>query len=462
MKIEFYGAAGEVTGSCHIVHCNGKRILLDCGMIQGRRKDEERNRDAFPFNPSDIDAVVLSHAHLDHSGRLPLLVKRGFKGPIHAQNATRDLCKVLLLDAASLGERDARWESRRRARKGLDPVEPLFTKEDALDAWERIRGLRYRVIEEILPGIRVRFQDAGHIMGSASVELWLDDLGRKKKIVFSGDLGQYDTPILHDPADIESADVVLMESTYGGRRHRDRSETYKELGEVISAARAERGNILIPAFAIGRSQEVLYTLGKHYEEWDMDRWQVFLDSPMAIEASHVYWEYEHLYDEEATRLRKKLNEMPQLRNLHLTAKTEQSMFINSVHSGAIIIAGSGMCTGGRIVHHLKHNLWRRECHVVIVGYQAHGTLGRKLVEGKKRIKLFGEVIRVQAKIHTIGGLSAHGDENDLTRWYKAIPGTPPVYLVHGEREAQHELGRKLEKELDARVRLPDPGEILEL
>lgn len=462
MQLEFYGAAGEVTGSCHILTINGHRVLLDCGMIQGSRRDEARNARPFPFDARNIDAVVLSHAHIDHSGRLPLLVKRGFRGNIHATRATRDLVEVLLEDSARLSERDARSQNRRRDRKGLDRIEPLYSSSDAQRAIKQVEGHRYGQWIKVVDGLDVCFRDAGHILGSAIVELRLSHGGETRTLVFSGDLGQYDTPILRDPWRGSSADAIVMESTYGGRRHRDRSETVRELGEAIQQASKSGGNVLIPAFAVGRSQEILYQFGKHYEEWEMGRWQIFLDSPMAIAASRIYWDYPHLYDAEATKLRADNDRMPPLPNLRLSESTEESMAINRLTKGAIILAGSGMCNGGRIIHHLRHNLWRRDAHVIIVGYQAVGSLGRRLVERQRFVKIRGEAVKVKAQIHTIGGLSAHGDQQDLQRWYENFENRPPVWLVHGERQAQHELARQLEKEADAKVRLPDPGETLDL
>jgi metallo-beta-lactamase family protein len=410
----------------------------------------------------EISAVVLSHGHIDHSGRLPLLAKQGYQGPIYAQNATCDLCEILLQDSASLQERDAQYENKWRKRKNKPPIEPLYSVEDARSALATIVGLRYREKKEILPGISIRFQDAGHIMGSCSVEVWLNENGVQRKIVFSGDLGQYDTPILNDPAVIQEADHVLIESTYGNRRHRDRQMTVDEIGEIISEASHQHGNLLIPAFAVGRSQEVLYFLGKYYDEWELDRWEVFLDSPMAIKASKVYWDYPHLYDEEATQLRRTINEMPSLRNLHLTASVEESMALNNIRSGAIIIAGSGMCTGGRIVHHLKRNIARQGAHVMIVGYQAYGTLGRKLVEGDERVKIHGDFYRVRAHVHTVGGLSAHGDVDDLSRWIGNFSNRPAVHVVHGEAQSKQDFRDRLERELGFRADVPEMGEVLEL
>ncbi|WP_316367811.1 MBL fold metallo-hydrolase [Candidatus Thiodiazotropha sp. CDECU1] len=463
MQIEFYGATSGITGSCHILRANGETILLDCGLIQGRREEMEKNHRPFPFSPDEISAVVLSHGHIDHSGRIPLLVKQGYQGPIYAQNATMELCDILLQDSAFLQEKDAQYENKWRKRKGKPFVEPLYTVPDARDALNNLVGLKYREKREILPGISIRFQDAGHILGSSSVEVWLNEKGKQRKIVFSGDLGQYDTPILNDPAVIDEADHVIVESTYGNRRHRDRQNTIEEIGEIISAAAHGKGNLLIPAFSIGRTQEILYYLGKYYDEWDLGRWQVFLDSPMAIRASKVYWEYPHLYDEEATKLRKQINEMPHLRNLKLTESPQESMGINRIKSGAIIISASGMCTGGRIMHHLKHNISRSGAHIMIVGYQAHGTLGRALVDGKSRVKIHGDEYRVKASIHTVGGLSAHADVDDLTRWVGNFrKSSPQMHVVHGEPESKKDLRDLLESELGLKASVPDMGDVLAL
>ncbi len=458
MKLEFFGAAAEVTGSCHILQVADKKILLDCGLIQGSRKDEERNRDPFPFDAAKIDAVVLSHAHLDHCGRLPLLVKRGFKGPVFAHEASCELAAILLADAAHLAERDAEYRSRKTGKR----VKPLYTLAEGERVMRQLRGKKYREEFKVVEGVRVRFRDAGHILGSCAVEVWVRETGPERKLVFSGDLGQYDTPILRDPEAIDEADAVLMESTYGGRRHRDREETVRELGEILTSTRSEKGNILIPAFSIGRSQEIMYQLGKHFEDWELSRFRIFLDSPMAIEASKVYWENTQLYDEEATRLRLENGGMPLLPNLTLSRRPEESMAINRIRSGAIVIAGSGMCNGGRIVHHLKHNLDREETQVLITGYQARGSLGRRLVNGEETVRVHGRTVPVRAAVHTVGGLSAHGDQDDLARWYENFRNRPPVYLVHGEVEAQDAFRKYLGGRSGAKVQLPKPGDVLDL
>ena len=460
MELEFFGAAGEVTGSCHIVRINGQRILLDCGMIQGSPRDESRNSDPFPFAAREVDAVVLSHAHIDHSGRLPLLVKRGYRGRIHTQNASRELCRVLLLDAASIQEYEARRASGRHPK--AEPVTPLYTRDDAQDCLTRVVGHRYHEWFDVADGVSARFHDAGHILGSAVVELLLTSGDTSRRLVFSGDLGQFDTPILNDPESIADTDLVVMESTYGGRRHRERSNTIIEIGEIIDRCARDSGNILIPAFAIGRSQEILYTFGKHYDEWGLGNWHIFLDSPMAIEASEIYWSFPHLYDEEATRLADNFSNMPNLPNLHLTVSAKESKVINRLQGRGIIIAGSGMCSGGRILHHLKHNLANPHCQVIITGYQARGSLGRRLVDGDSNVLIHGREIDVRAGIHTIGGLSAHGDEEDLARWYGGFKNIPPVYFVHGEHDAGIKLQDLLRRLYGTSASLTIPGLKLDL
>lgn len=462
MEILFHGAAREVTGACFLVRCAGHRLLLDCGLIQGAAADEARNREPFPFDAAAIDAVVLSHAHLDHSGRLPLLVNAGFRGPVYTHAATRDLCDILLRDAAHLSEKDAELENRKRARKGKRPLEPLYTRPQAERAMRQFRALAYGEEREILPGVRVTLHDAGHILGSGIVELTLTEPGVRRKLVFSGDLGHAGAPILRDPQPLREADLVLLESTYGDRNHRSWEDTWRELAEVFGNAEESKGNILIPAFSIGRSQELLYVLKRNYREWGLDRWTIFLDSPMAIEATAVYARHWRLYDSEAAREHRFNGGAFRMPNLHFTQTAKQSAAINRVQSGAIIIAGSGMCNGGRIRHHLKHHVWREHCHVVFTGFQARGTLGRQLVDGARQIRLWGEGMRVAARVHTIGGLSAHADQNGLIDWYRHFRGAPPVALVHGEADAMAALARRLGRELDAAVHAPSYGEALNL
>jgi metallo-beta-lactamase family protein len=463
MELRFFGAAGEVTGSCHILTVAGRRVLLDCGLIQGSREDEQRNRSPWPFDPSEVDAVILSHAHIDHSGRLPLLVKDGYRGPVYAQRATRDLCRIMLRDCGFIAEKEADSENRKRLRKGLAPVKPLFTVADAGYAMRRFRGLPYGERTEVVPGLELRFRDAGHILGSCIVELFLKEGGVERKLVFSGDLGQTGAPILRDPEIVEEADLVLLESTYGDRNHRSREATIDELGEIFNGARHDGGNILIPAFAVGRTQELIYHMSLNRDAWGIERWHVFLDSPMAIEASEVYARYAHLYDEDASRLWQRRGGGPGiLPRFTLSRTANQSRAINRISQGAVVIAGSGMCEGGRIKHHLKNNVWRAGCHVIIVGYQAHGTLGRRLVDGARHIRLWGETIRVAATIHTVGGLSAHADQQGLFDWYAGFRTRPPVFLVHGERAAQERLQGRLRDELQAKARIAEAGQRYDL
>ena len=455
MQLEFFGAAGEVTGSCHILRVGGRELLLDCGMIQGDRDAPERNRLPFPFDARTIDAVVLSHAHIDHCGRLPLLVKRGYAGPIYTNTACAELVPILLRDSANLALRDAE-RANRYAESGAPRAEPLYDLDDVERTLELIRPIPYDVPRELLPGVTVRVRDAGHIMGSSSIEVWAKEADVGRKLVFSGDLGQYGTPILHDPWRFESADLVLMESTYGDRRHKGRDDTERELGAILDQAARDGGNVIVPAFAIGRSQELLYLFAKHYAEWHLARWKIFLDSPMAIAASKVYWRNPDRFDEEATRLREGFRGLPALPNLTLSETPDESRAINNVRAGAIIIAGSGMANGGRILHHLKHNLERPECHVLIVGFQAPGTLGRLLVDRAPEVRIHGQRVRNAAQIHTLGGLSAHGDQADLLRWYDSFTPHPPVYIVHGELRSGEALATEL-RQRGVTVTVTRPG-----
>ncbi len=462
IDVQIFGAAEEVTGSCHLVTVGDRRLLLDCGLIQGRRSDEARNKQAFPFDPKSIDAVVLSHAHVDHSGRLPLLVKAGFSGPIYTHRASRDLCRIMLKDSAFLNEKDVEWENRKRLRKGLQPTEALYTIEDAHTAMSLFKGLVYARKIRILPGVTLRLNDAGHILGSSIIELWLEDGGETRKLVFSGDLGRPGMPILQDPAVIKRADMVIMESTYGDRVHRTWEQTLTEVERVVQHTTNSRGNILIPAFAVGRTQEILYMFAKFYSAWKLDRWQIFLDSPLAIEATRVFTRHSDLFDQDTRDLWQQNQQQSMLPNLHLSRTSNQSMALNRIHSGAIIIAGSGMCSGGRIKHHLKHNIWRRECNVVISGFQAQGTIGRSLVEGAKYIRLWGETVRVAAGVHTVGGLSAHADQRGLIDWYANFDQRPPVTLVHGESVALEHLASTLKQEVNAPVTIAKYGQKLNL
>ena len=456
MRITFNGAAGgEVTGSSHLLEAAGKRLLLDCGMVQGGREAEARNLGPFAFDPADIDALVLSHAHIDHIGRLPLLVKRGFKGPIFAQAATCDLLPIMLLDAASLAENAAERANRDRA-PGAPVAQPLYTRDDVAATQKLLQPLPYEVATEILPGVTLRLHDAGHILGSGIIELRASE-SIPKTLIFSGDIGMNGTPILCDPAPPAAADLIVMESTYGDRNHKDRAATVAELGTIFEKARTDGGNVVIPAFAVGRSQELLYWFAEHFDDWNLAPWKIFLDSPMAAKVTAVYDRHQELFDADAAKVWAGRIKPFALPNLHISESVDDSKAINGVRGGAIIIAGSGMANGGRVRHHLANNLADPNAHVLFVGYQADGTLGRLLVNGLKHVKLFGADIPVRAQIHTVGGLSAHADQQGLLEWYGASPNHPPVALVHGENPARAALATLLHNSFGTTVTLPQPG-----
>jgi metallo-beta-lactamase family protein len=456
MRVLFHGAAGEVTGSLHEVEAAGKRLLMDCGMIQGSPEAEARNADAFPFDAAALDALIVSHAHIDHIGRIPLLIKRGFRGPIYAQGATADLMPIMLMDAAGIAESEAARHNRHR-RRGQPEAVPLYTRDDVRDALRYVRTLRYDERSEIFPGVEIAFRDAGHILGSSIVELWADG----RKLVFSGDIGPKGTPILRDPAVVTEADLVLMESTYGDRLHRERVETIREIGEILDEAWGSGGCVLIPAFAVGRSQELLYWFAREWDAWKMSRWQIFLDSPMAAKVVEVYGRHQSLFDEEAQRVWRERPDPFELPNLRIVETVEESMAINRVESGAIIIAGSGMANAGRILHHMRHRLHRRQTHIVFVGYQAEGTTGRRIVDGAKWVRIHGHDVRVNAQRHTVGGLSAHTDQRGLMDWYGQFASRPPLALVHGEDKAREALAGEIGEAYGVRAILTRPGLELE-
>lgn len=457
MHVEFFGAAGEVTGSCHLVTVGDHRILLDCGMIQGGREEHRRNGAPFAFDTRKIDAMVLSHAHIDHVGRLPLLSKRGYRGPIYTHPATAELSRVMLIDSARLAGADTERENRRRARSGLKPLQPLYDEEDVERVLRQLRPVDYDQRFELLPRVFARLSDAGHIIGAAIVELWGGNGSEERKLVFSADIGPRGAPILRDPTVIEEADLVMLESTYGDRLHRSREETVAELGRVFAKAHADGGNVLIPAFAVGRSQEILYWMSEHYQAWGLERWKISFDSPMGEKVTGIYHRFRDLFDEEAKAAFAKDHNPFKMPNLELISDPAASQKLNELRHGQIIIAGSGMCNGGRIVHHLRHHLWRESTHVVFAGYQAGGTLGRQIVDGAKTVRIYGESIRVAAQRHTVGGLSAHADQAGLVEWYGHFKKRPPVWLVHGEDPAREVLADKLRHEFGASVSLARPG-----
>jgi metallo-beta-lactamase family protein len=441
-KLTFYGATEIVTGSAYLLETSEARILLECGLVQGSREDEQANAKPFPFDPGSLDAVVLSHAHLDHSGRLPKLVAEGFAGPIYMTSPTGELLEIMLKDAAFLEQRDTEWENKRRRRAGKAEIEPLFTLQDVEAALSHCEAMDYGGRHQIAGGIEIRFRDAGHILGSAIVEIFIQEKGTERKLVFTGDLGNSCAALLRDPESIAEADVLLLESTYGDRNHRPMDETLQEFEDIIAQASNDEGNILIPAFAVGRTQEIIFHLGELYQAGKLRQQAVYLDSPMAIAATEVYHRYQDIFNREDSRQMRHARSgslhafLPVLK---YSQTAEESMALNKLTGGAIIIAGSGMCNGGRIRHHLKHNLWRRNAHVVIVGFQAIGTPGRALVDGVQVIHVAGEEIAVKARIHTLGGFSAHASQSQLIDWIEGFRRRPKTYLVHGEPEAKRVL-----------------------
>jgi metallo-beta-lactamase family protein len=446
------GAAGEVTGSCYLIDTGAARVLLECGLFQGGRDADRRNAAPWQFDPGTIDAVVVSHAHLDHSGLVPRLVKDGYAGPVYATSASCELLKIMWLDAAYLNERDVEWENKWRRRAGKKLLEPLYTQADARAALARLEPVDYETAFAAADGVNVCYYDAGHILGSAIVTLDIEHTESRTRVAFSGDLGNSDTVLLRDPARIQDADIVLLESTYGDRNHRTLAGTHQELGDALADAHASGGNVLIPAFAIGRTQELIYTLGLLEREGRLPQAQVFLDSPMAIAATRTYERHTDLFnklDRDKLAGEGLARWLPALR---YSESTEESMAINRINGGAVIIAGSGMCTGGRIRHHFKYNLWRREAHVVFCGFQAARTLGRSLVDGAKRVKILGDQIAVKARIHTLGGFSAHAGQKELVRWMSNFHPKPKVRLVHGEQDAQVALAQCLRDELGLKAK----------
>lgn len=459
MKVTVFGAAGAVTGSCHLVEAAGKRVLLDCGMLQGNKIEEAKNALPFDFDVKSIDAVVLSHAHIDHCGRLPVLIQQGYHGPIYTHKATADLLPIMLEDAASLAEMDAERLNKYH-KNGHSHHKPLFSRGDVGLVMRQLEHLEYHQQKQLFPNLTVTLNDAGHILGSASIRLQAQENDDTKTLVFSGDVGPKGTPILNDPDPFQAADLVLMESTYGGRLHRDRLATVQELGMIFESAWKSGGNVLIPAFAVGRSQELLYWFAKHWDDWGLAKWKIFLDSPMASKVVSVYGRHEELFDADAKALFHGKPHPFHLPNLQYTADVEQSKAINQHKGGCIIIAGSGMCNGGRIRHHLERNLGNPKNHLLFVGYQSVGTLGRLLVDGVPEVKLFGELIQVKALRHTIGGLSAHTDQAGLLEWYGYIENHPRIALVHGEDDARKALALALKTRFDIDAHIPKYGDTI--
>ncbi len=462
MKLSFHGADRAVTGSCHLLECLDRRILIDCGMFQGSRDLAEENGAAFDFDPAAIDYVLLTHAHLDHCGRLPLLAKRGFRGEVIATSATRELARLVLIDAAHLQEEEARRQVYHGRRRGEDSTPaPLYTILDALNCLDRFgRTAEYGETVELATGLRATFFDAGHILGSASIQIEVSEGETPRSVLFSGDIGSTGRPLLRAPTPPSRADFIVMESTYGDRLHRSFGDSTEELYEAISSAFARGGNVVIPTFALERAQEILYVLHQGVEGSRLPpAAQVFLDSPMAISATEIFQRHPECLDPDAVRMFRQGRDPLHVHNLHMARETADSIAINRITGGAIIMAGSGMCTGGRIRHHLRQNLWRKESAIIFVGFAALGTLARQIIDGAHYVRLFDEDIPVRSSIHTINGFSAHADQRELLAWHGHIAGCERTFLVHGEEPAMRKLADHLQP---CRVEMPRSGERFDL
>jgi len=470
MKISFLGAAKIVTGSNFLIEIKNTKFLIDCGMFQGSKSINRMNYQPFSFNPREIDFIVLSHAHIDHSGRIPRLIKEGFKGDIYSTKATVDLCSIMLPDSGHIQEMENEWDNRKRRRSGEKLREPLYTVKEAEESLRYFKPVLYDQKIELSEEVTLKFRDAGHILGSSIIELWIkEEEGKETKLVFSGDLGRRDRPILRDPYLIDEADYLMVESTYGNRLHHPSEDDAKELISIINATVKRGGNIVIPSFAVERAQDIIYELNKYYTEYiktedqDFLNVPVYVDSPLTVSATEIFLRNPDCFDEDTLKLINIGNNPLDFRNLKFTRTAEESKQINFSKESKVIISASGMCTAGRIKHHLKHNLWRKESSIVFVGYQAEGTLGRRIKEGEKVVKIFGEEIQVNAEICSLEGFSGHADREGIIQWIKSFKNKPKkIFVVHGEEEATEEISRKIEEELKIKTHIPGLGESLSI
>lgn len=455
LKLTVFGACDSVTGSCYLLQTDAGRVLIDCGMFQGSKEIRARNERPFPFAPQDIDCVVLTHAHIDHSGLIPKLVRDGFKGEIIATRATVSLCDLMLRDSAHIQESEAEWLGRKGKRAGTEIIAPLYTIEDAERALKHFRGMTYGSFRELLPGLSLRFYDAGHILGSAIAEFTVQQNGVNKKIVFSGDLGEQGRPIIADPTLVEAADFVIVESTYGDRLHDETHVRRDKIRDILLQAIATKEKVIIPAFAVGRTQDVLYEINELYIAGEIPLIPVYIDSPLAISATEVFQKYQEYYDDETKhRLRENMSPFD-YPGLKFSRTVADSKGLNEVEQGCVIISASGMCEAGRIKHHLKHNLWRAGAHILFVGYQAEGTLGRRIRDGAPLVTIFGEEIAVRAHVHSIEGLSAHADQQGLLWWMQGFKNKPQqVFVTHGEADSRRVFAELLVERMDVRAEVP--------
>jgi len=465
IKVTCFGAAGTVTGSNYLVEASrGAKVLVDCGLFQGGKQIEHRNWEAWGYEPKEIKNLILTHAHIDHSGRIPKLVKDGFQGRIITSPPTAELCEVMLLDSAHVQEMESEWQTRKSRRRGKKVIQPLYTTEDAEESLQYLAPVEYDRIIDVEPGIKVRLREAGHILGSSVAELWVEDGGRETKIVFSGDLGRHDQPIVKDPFEIIEADYLFIESTYGNRLHRTFDESKAELLEAIRHAVSHSEKVIIPAFALERTQEILYLLGEFYRSGQLPDIPVYLDSPLAIKATKIFRKNKKYYDDAARVIVEQGFDPFAMPNLRLAPTVEESIKINKQQGSAIVISANGMCTAGRIKHHLKHTLWRPGASIIIVGFQAQGTRGRQIVDGAKTVTIFGEKVPVKAKVYTIGGFSAHADQADLLAWvgHFAKKSKPRCFVIHGEPTASEALADAIRKNVRLDVYVPHLREVLTL
>ena len=475
MKITFLGAAKTVTGSNFLVEAAGKKILVDCGMYQGKATEELENSDPFLYNPADIDYMLLTHAHIDHSGRIPKLYNEGFKGPIYATKATVDLCNIMLPDSGHIQETEIEWQNKKRKRLGKAPLPPLYTAEDAINCMEIFSPVEYDEIVQLDENISARFNDAGHMLGSAIIELWVTENGKITKTVFSGDIGNNDLPLLDSPTMIDHADYVVMESTYGNRLHIRNDEKANLFLKIVSETLDYNGTVVIPSFAVGRTQEILYEINKLKEERGRNdeefarqyqtlmNARVYVDSPLAISATEIFKMNTNLFDEEIQKEIVSGDNPLEFPGLHFTQTVEESRALNESKEPCIIISASGMCDVGRIKHHLKHNLWNPNSTILFVGYQAPGTLGRQIVDGAKSVRIFGEEIAVNARVEYIEGYSGHADQEWLLNFIYSFHNKPKhIFLVHGEPDSQEVLKGKIIETTGIPVTTPNFGESYEL
>lgn len=466
MRVHFLGATGEVTGSNFLIETNNSKFLIDCGLFQGPEPILALNSEDFAYDPSEIDFVILTHAHIDHSGRLPLLVKRGFHNRIYCTRPTSDLADILLKDSGKINEAETAWENKKRERAGLDKIEPLFTMDDAVISLQYLNPVDYNEETQAAPNIKFVYREAGHLLGSASIELFITEDGQTKHLIFSGDLGTGKNQLLPNPAVLKEADYVFMESTYGGRQHKDMELRGERVASAISEAVSHGGTVIIPAFAVGRTQEILYELKNymktHEKGKDILDIPYYIDSPLAIDATEIFKKNFEYFKEPVKNAFISGSNPIKFKNLHIVKEMDASMGLNKDQTPKVIISASGMCDAGRIRHHLKHNLWKENTAIIFIGYQGEGTLGRKILDGAQTVEILDETIKVASRIIRVEGFSGHADESQLLNWLSSIKGVKRVFLNHGEALAVDALSLSIREKLGLSVHAPEAGEVIEI